>query len=136
MSREQLSYLLRLVKGGMLERATAMIEQELAKPEQKPVCNKDPSLCGFVQCQLGKVCKHTAQLEQEPYCWVQSKLSQGMFYKEKPKRIHTIPLYTAPLKREWVGLTDSDIALVSINSGSTTENFVNGIEFKLKELNT
>jgi hypothetical protein len=67
---------------------------------------------------------------------VQSKLSQGMFYKEKPKRIHTIPLYTAPLKREWVGLTDSDIALVSINSGSTTENFVNGIEFKLKELNT
>ena len=33
MSREQLSYLLRLVKGGMLERATTMIEQELAKPE-------------------------------------------------------------------------------------------------------
>tara|TARA_R110000868_G_scaffold53527_1_gene167900 strand:+ start:66 stop:332 length:267 start_codon:yes stop_codon:yes gene_type:complete len=61
MNREQLSYLLRLVKGGMLERATTMIEQELAKPEQKPVCNKDPSLCGFVQCQLGKVCKHTAQ---------------------------------------------------------------------------
>ena len=35
MSREQLSYLLRLVKGGMLERATTMIEQELAKPEQE-----------------------------------------------------------------------------------------------------
>ena len=34
MNREQLGYLLRLVKGGMLERATAMIEQELAKPEQ------------------------------------------------------------------------------------------------------
>jgi len=33
MSREQLSYLLRLVKGGMLERATTMIEQELAKPD-------------------------------------------------------------------------------------------------------
>lgn len=79
------------------------------QPKQKPVCNKDPKLCGFVQCQLGKVCKHTAQLEQEPYCWVQSKLSQGMFYKEKPKRIHTIPLYTAPLKREWVGLTDDEI---------------------------
>jgi hypothetical protein len=39
---------------------------------------------------------NTAQPEQEPYCWVQSKLSQGMFYKEKPRRIHTIPLYTAP----------------------------------------
>jgi len=36
MSREQLSYLLRLVKSGMLERATTMIEQELAKPEQAP----------------------------------------------------------------------------------------------------
>jgi hypothetical protein len=33
MSREQLSYLLRLVKGGMLERATTMIEQELVKSE-------------------------------------------------------------------------------------------------------
>jgi hypothetical protein len=32
MSREQLDYLLSLVKGGMLERATTMIEQELAKP--------------------------------------------------------------------------------------------------------
>jgi hypothetical protein len=59
MSREQLSYLLCLVKGGMLERATTIIEQELAKPEQEPVCDKDPSLCGFVQCQLGKTCKNT-----------------------------------------------------------------------------
>ena len=37
--------------------------------------------------------------------------------------------------KPWVGLTDSDIALVLINSGSTTINFVNGIESKLKELN-
>jgi hypothetical protein len=29
------------------------------KPEQELVCDKDPSLCGFVLCQLGKVCKHT-----------------------------------------------------------------------------
>jgi hypothetical protein len=34
MSREDLTYLLWLVQGGMLERATTMIEQELAKPEQ------------------------------------------------------------------------------------------------------
>jgi len=31
--------------------------KELGKPEQEPVCDKDPSLCGFVQCQLGKICK-------------------------------------------------------------------------------
>jgi hypothetical protein len=38
MSREQLGYLLRLVKGGMLERATTIIEQELAKPEERVCC--------------------------------------------------------------------------------------------------
>ena len=46
MSREQLGYLLRLVKGGMLERATTIIEQELAKPEQEPLANeKEGSPC-------------------------------------------------------------------------------------------
>ena len=40
-----------------------------------------------------------AKPEQEPYCWVQSKLNQGLFFKEKPRRIHTIPLYTAPLRK-------------------------------------
>ena len=29
------------------------------KREQELVCDKDPHLCGFVQCQLGKVCKNT-----------------------------------------------------------------------------
>ena len=52
--------------------------------------------------------------EQEPYCWVQSKLSQGMFYKEKPRRIHTIPLYTAPPRKEWVDLTTAEINAVYI----------------------
>jgi len=40
-----------------------------------------------------------AQPEQEPYCWVQSKLVQGTFYREKPRRIHTIPLFTTPVSK-------------------------------------
>ena len=32
----------------------------------------------------------------KPYCWVIPKLQQGHFYKEKPKGMHTIPLYTEP----------------------------------------
>ena len=52
--------------------------------------------------------KALAQPEQEPYCWVQSKLSQGMFYKEKPRRIHTIPLYTAPPKPEQERVCNKD----------------------------
>ena len=49
-----------------------------------------------------------AKPEQEPYCWVQSKLNQGLFYKEKPRRIHTISLYTAPPRKPWQGLTSED----------------------------
>ena len=37
----------------------------VAEPEPEPVCEKDPYLCGFVQCQLGKVCK-----------WAEAKLRE------------------------------------------------------------
>ena len=37
MSHDQLNDLLSLVRGGFIERATTMIEQALAKPEQEPV---------------------------------------------------------------------------------------------------
>jgi|GEM_PF-7065079 len=30
-----------------------------AKPEQEPVCDKDPMGCWSVRCQLGKLCKNT-----------------------------------------------------------------------------
>ena len=74
-----------------------------------------------------------AQPEQEPYCWVQSKLNQGLFYKEKPRRIHTIPLYAAPPKREWVGLTDDEVEFIA--DSEWEEAFVRLIEAKLKEKN-
>ena len=95
--------------------------------------------------------------KQEPYCWVQSKLNQGLFYKEKPRRIHTIPLYTAPPmtpehlpqyiatdgkpmesggggvcshpRKEWVGLTDDDLRQIILVS-------IGVAEAKLKEKNT
>jgi len=38
---------------------------ELAQPEQEPVCDKDPYYCGYVRCQLGKVCKNTAPPKRE-----------------------------------------------------------------------
>ncbi len=76
--------------------------------------------------------------KQEPYCWVQSKLNQGLFYKEKPRRIHTIPLYTAPSRKEWVGLTDEEI--LQTLGGKTGDEyffkFVRAVEAKLKEKNT
>lgn len=36
-----------------------------AQPEQEPVCDKDPYYCGYVRCQLGKVCKNTAPPKRE-----------------------------------------------------------------------
>ena len=32
----------------------------LTKPQQEPVCDKDPFYCWSIRCQVGKVCKHTA----------------------------------------------------------------------------
>ena len=79
-----------------------------------------------------------AQPEQEPYCWVQSKFSQGMFYKEKPRRIHTIPLYTAPLSKPWVSLTFEEIKniwVANYHDTDATDAFAYAIEAKLKEKN-
>ena len=84
--------------------------KELAKPEQwGDSAISDPVFLN-AQRDINGAIRQLAQPEQEPYCWVQSKLNQGLFYKEKPRRIHTIPLFTAsPPKREWVGLTDDEI---------------------------
>ena len=110
-----------------IQRAIAALEAELAKPEQEPVAWRnaairlgedlysvgpngyyDMTAKQWLDWALSVV--NTAQPEKEPYCWVQSKLNQGLFYKEKPRRIHTIPLFTAsPPKREWVGLTDDEV---------------------------
>ena len=54
---------------------------------------------------------------------------------------HTVQLYTAPPKREWVGLTDEEL-MEMLDYGQCgrvpqyARNFVDGIEAKLKEKNT
>jgi len=52
--------------------------------------------------------------------------------------IHNIPLYEAPPKREWVGLTDEDDDELcrSFMGQFNKVNFVRAIEAKLKEKNT
>jgi len=47
-----------------------------------------------------------------------------------------IPLYTAPRKREWVGLTDEEIDAWNIVGHESLREFVRAIEAKLKEKNT
>jgi hypothetical protein len=65
------------------------------KPEQEPVCDKDPRLCGFVQCQLGKVCKNT------PINIMPNKI----FAPNLEQILNAAGFY----RREWVGLTDDEV---------------------------
>jgi len=144
MSREQLSYLLRLVKSGMLERATTIIEQELAKPEQEPFtlvcpkcgadrtkesCKGDLSNCwlkGFAHTQ-------TEQAEkQEP---VATRNRNGMLQFEWGKSVPIgTKLYTAPPRKKWVGLTDEQIKMI-VQNAMSWEHAIDMAEAKLKELN-
>jgi hypothetical protein len=58
------------------------------------------------------------QPEQEPVAWLSSpNFIEQETIEERPRRVWFecnagvgIPLYTAPPKREWVGLTDEEIA--------------------------
>jgi len=49
--------------------------------------------------------------EHEPVAWANSFDLQNFDMKVRtgPDLHHTVPLYTAPPKKEWVGLTDDDV---------------------------
>ena len=81
----------------------------------------------------GSLSKQTQK--QEPYGWVHAKVF-GTFYKEKPRRIHTTPVYTAPPKREWVRLTGKELAQLTIDNAGYPTRLTAAIEAKLKEKNT
>jgi hypothetical protein len=92
------------------------IEKALKRPEQKPV----------------------AFMREDEDC------SDCIVWEQTEE--HTIPLYTAPPQREWVGLTDEEIDRlnhVRVDGCSCSfceieglEEFVKAIEAKLKEKNT
>jgi hypothetical protein len=112
------------------------LKSELLKPEQEPVCDKDPYLCEFVKCQLGKVCKHIAQSEQSKYsdivseggldprnkfdaqpeqdgvAWMEmvvANLVRLGVVKHKAKELaYHFYTYDPPPKRQWVGLTEHE----------------------------
>ena len=80
-----------------------------------------------------------AQPEQEPVAWVYN----GILHEFDPSEFATsevTPLYTAPPKREWVGLTDEEIEECKINGGLphaiNWRLSVKVMEAKLKEKNT
>jgi hypothetical protein len=82
--------------------------------------------------------------EHEPVAWANSFDLQNFDMKVRtgPDLHHTVPLYTAPTKREWVGLTDEEVSEIidreiGFNScWGPEEKFARAIEQALKEKNT
>ena len=76
-----------------------------------------------------------AQPEQEPVAWMNDSTPSGIFarHMEGAKNFGcTIPLYTTPPQRTWVGLTDED----ELDwDGGDLKSLVKAIEAKLKEKN-
>ena len=75
--------------------------------------------------------------EHEPVAWANSFDLQNFDMKVRtgPDLNHTVPLYTAPTKREWVGLTEEEISAVDWKTNETLHDYARTIEAKLKEKN-
>ena len=144
-----------IMKGGVKEQAEAVyaLRQALAQPEQECTCSaKDMP--------FGRCCK--VKLEQEPVAWMYAlndkvgeiaktavkerfnlsvtspygregiDYAQGMTVKE-------FPLYTAPPKREWQGLTSDDKHFLLANAWNKEQafdGFMEAIDKFLQEKNT
>jgi len=94
----------------------AAIEAELAKPEQE---KQEP----------------VAQIRVKKGHWIETPRSIKV--KSLPDGLHD--LYTAPPRKEWVGLTDDEQYQIVIKCGAMSadwQDFVVAVQAKLKERNT
>jgi hypothetical protein len=83
--------------------------------------------------------KKAAQTTQEPIGYAVPTFGFDNSVIKKVHYARTVPLYTAPPQRPWVGLTDEDIAEGLEQSWVTAQAFQSAVwwaEVKLKEKNT
>ena len=102
--------------------------------------------------ELGKAYErgwNAALAQQEPVAWITDGGKGELWWYQSSKfdeegnligpNPDDIPLYTAPPKREWVGLTDEELKPLCdenhIMFGAYTVDFIQAIEAKLKEKN-
>jgi hypothetical protein len=100
---------------------------------------KDKSYLDFECPRCGHRCQ-ALETEQEPVAWANSFDLQNFDMKVRtgPDLHHTVPLYTTPQKKEWVGLTDEEIAQGLKESWVTEQAWQSAVwwaEAKLKEKN-
>ena len=102
------------------------LRQTLAQPEQEPSKQFHEWACAEHQ-------KALAQLEQEPVAWM---WKDGSVTTDPYEADGTwTKLYTAPPKREWVGLTDEEVEYWRGNYDFFDSALVREVEAKLKEKN-
>ena len=79
----------------------------------------------------------TAFGETEPVAWVSH--NAGLYHGKPDESLNPLPLYLAPPRREWVGLTDDEYELMAekrvTNYFFNTLDYAHDIEAKLKEKN-
>lgn len=78
------------------------------------------------------------QPELEPVAWFDKEMN-GLKWKDGLLNCDfydSQPFYTAPPKKEWVGLTDEEVWHMSQFNCGTRGEFARAIEAKLKEKNT
>jgi|SanBayMetagenome_1026888.scaffolds.fasta_scaffold00310_19 hypothetical protein len=86
----------------------------------------------------------TAKREHEPYgyLWFTHQMERRFTHyrpKEEQRIGEVTPIYTAPPKREWVGLTEEEVHILWMDMGARPKingyDFAKVIEYKLKERN-
>jgi hypothetical protein len=120
----------------------------LAQQTQTPCDIAEDGVCEVIDC-----CRNRSQEEQEPVLVVEQEpdyMSCGHFYEGSkpfidPTEVWKLPigtkLYTAPPRREWQGLTDTDIARVfravygGVRFGPSEKEFAIAVESLIKEKN-
>ena len=87
---------------------------------------------------------NAALAQQEPVAWLDAEMSQAYTIDELPDASGTgfLPLYTAPPKKQWVGLTEEERefllhqALRFYDTNAQLLSFIKTVEAKLKDKNT
>jgi hypothetical protein len=84
-------------------------EQERADPAQTPCDIAEDGVCEVLDC-----CRNSTQQEQEPVAWIHKTHyllghAENMPPVDRALALGWQPLYTAPPRREWQGLSDEEI---------------------------
>ena len=101
-------------------------------------------------CDAEEALRQALETEQEPVAWITNGGKGELWWHQSSKfdeegnligpNPDDIPLYTAPPKKRWVGLTDQEINSVCYRrdwtAPWTNTSFARAIEAKLKEKNT